>query len=150
MFKFKKIFIITGVGVVVVTGVYLGYKYVKNNLKITTGSEANIEKPDWFKTAKEAKETMATVIPAQKPDFITDGNLRLRNGGDEEEIWTLLYEEPGKPAVIAYLTFNFRSKCDYGSGEQICNTKKLENNQKVNLEGLKNGQDVTVIKLKVL
>lgn len=150
MFKFKKIFIITAVGVVVAATLYSGYRYVKDNLKINRGPAGNVEKPDWIKTSKEAREMMATIIPTQKPDFTTDGHLRLRNEGEENESWTFLYEEPGKPTVIVYLTFNFRSKCDYGPGEQICNTKRFEKNLKVHLEGIKNGQDVTVIKLKVL
>jgi len=127
----------------------IGYEII-SKAKITRGPAANLEKPDWIKTAKEARETMATVIPAQKPDFITDGNLRLKSSDEETENWTLLYEEPGKPAIIIYLTFNFRSKCDYGSGEQICNTKKFENGLRVHIEGIKNGSDVTVIKLKII
>jgi len=130
--------------------VYAGYGYVRNNLKITRGPAANLEKPSWLKTAKEAREEMATVVPTVTPDFVADGYLRLRDEGEETEYWTLLYEEPGNPAVIAYLTFNFRSQCDYGSGEQICNTQKFENGLKVHLEGTKKNKDVTVIKLKVL
>jgi len=149
-FVATKFLVVMAVGVAMVGAVYGGYRYVKNNLKITHGSAANLEKPDWIKTAKEARDTMATVVPASKPDFTADGNLHLKDNGEETENWTFLYEEPGKPAVVAYLTFNFRSKCDFGSGEQICNTKKFENGLKVHIEGTKSGSDVTVINLKVL
>lgn len=138
------------VGVVMAVVIYSGYRYAKNNLKITRGPAADLEKPSWIKTTKEARETMATVVSAIKPDFTADGNLHLRNEGEENESWTFLYEEPGKPAVVAYLIFNFRSQCDFGSGEQICNTKKFENGIRVHLEGTKSGSDVTVIKVKLL
>ena len=149
-FAAAKFLIIIVVGITVGISAYFGYRYVKNNLKITRGPEANLEKPEWMKTAKEAKEEMATIIPAPNPDFITDGHLQVRDEGEETENWVFLYEEPGRPAAVAYLTFNFRSKCDFGKGEQICNTKKFENGMYVHLEGIKSGSDVKVIKLKVL
>lgn len=137
---------ITALGV----GIYTTYRYVKNNLKITRGPEANLEKPEWFKTAKETKETLATVAPVPKPDFVADGRLFLHDEGEETENWTFSSEDLGKSAGAVYLAFNFHSLCDYGSGEQLCNTKKLENRLRVHIEGTKNGQNVTVIKLKVL
>jgi len=150
MFKLKKIIIIAVVIVIVAVVSYSSYRYLKKNLKIARGPEANVEKPEWMKTTKEAKEEMATIIPAPNPDFITDGHLQVRDEGEETENWVFLYEEPGRPAAVAYLTFNFRSKCDFGKGEQICNTKKFENGMYVHLEGIKSGSDVKVIKLKVL
>ena len=137
--------------VLIILGIVLaGIIYIARNVKITRGPSANLEKSDLFKKPQEMREIMATVAPKPKPDFTADGNLHLRNEGEENESWTLLYEEPEKPAVIAYLTFNFRSQCDFGSGEQICNTKKLENGLRVYVEGTKNGNDVAVIKLAVL
>lgn len=53
-------------------------------------------------------------------------------------------------ALHLTLDFNFRSKCDYGSGEQICNIKKFVIGQRVHIEGNKNGDLLKVISLKVL
>lgn len=150
MSKFPKFLLFLAIGLVMVALVYAGFRYVKNNLKITRGSATNLEKPDWIKTAKEAQKVMATVAPTPKPDFTADGSLHLKDKGEETENWTFLYKEPDKLAVIAYLTFNFRSQCDLGRGEQICNTEKLENGLKVKIEGNKNGSNLTVLKLKLL
>jgi hypothetical protein len=146
----RKLLIIIAVGIVLSVGGYAGYRYVKNNLKITRGPTANTERPEWLKTAKEARETMATIAPTAAPDFIANGSLRLFDEGEETEEWALLYQESGKRAATAYLNFNFRSQCDFGGGEQMCHPEKFENGLKVHLEGTKSGSEVTVIKLKVL
>ncbi len=136
--------------IVVVFGIlaYGTWQYVSKNLKISRSS--TIEQSDLFKKPEEVKNQMATLIPEKQADFIKDGRLHLSNAGQEIENWTILYEEPGEPAVIANLNFNNRSKCDFGQGEQICSEKHFENGMRVHIEGVKNGNDLTVLKLKVL
>lgn len=104
----------------------------------------------FFKKPAVVKNQIATLVPQKTADFIKDGNLHLSGEGSEMTAWKILYGEPGNPAVIATLNFNNRSQCDYGSGEQTCNEKHFENGMQVHVEGIKNGDEVTVIKLKVV
>lgn len=97
-----------------------------------------------------AKKEIASVVPPETADFVKDGNMRLMDEGSETEVWRILYGEPGNPAALATLSFNNLSKCDFGSGEQICNEKKFEQGMKVHIEGIQNGSDVKVLKLKVI
>lgn len=105
---------------------------------------------DFFKKPEEVKNTMATLIPEKQADFSKDGNLRLKIGEETEGQWMFIYDEPGKMAANVLLDFNNRSICDYGNGEQICNTKKFEIGQRVHVEGNINGDLLTVLKLKIL
>lgn len=91
----------------------------------------------------------ATLIPEQAADLIKDGVIVQREE-NEETVWKFIYEEPGAPVLQVMLDFNNRSLCDYGQGEQICNEKKFENGLRVHVEGNKNGDQLKVIRLKVL
>lgn len=128
-------------------GVY--YLYSSGKIKLSR-SPSDLSKSDLFKTTKEVREIMATVVPTQAADFVKDGDLRPRGEGSENESWILLYGEPGNPAATVLLDFNFRSMCDFGSGEGICNTKKFNLGMRVHVEGQRNGNLLKVIKLKVI
>lgn len=138
------------VSVLVLIAAGAGLVYIKNNTKVAFGPEANFEKSDLLKSPEEAKEEIAKVAPVEAPNFTKTGYIQHQSDDEESESWRFLYEEPGNPAILANLNFNFRSKCDFGSGEQICNPKKFENGLFVQIEGTKSGDDVTVIRLKVL
>lgn len=125
-------------------------QYVVKNAKISRDTTSSTKTQDLLKKPEETRNLMQTVAPLPKADFSKDGYLSFGQEDEETPTIKLLYEEPGRPAVIAYLSFNFRSKCDYGQGEGICNEKKFEDGIRVHIEGVKSGSDVTVIKLQVL
>jgi len=134
--------------IILVIGIGLGVLvYGAKNFSSSPGSSV---KPDFFKKSSEVKKTMTTLIPEQKADFSKDGSLHLYDENKETATWKLLYDEPGRLALILTLSFNFRSRCDYGGGEQICNEKKFENGKRVHVEGIINGDQLTVLKLKTL
>lgn len=126
-------------------------QYVVKNAKISRDTTSTTKtQDDLLKKPEEVKKIMESVAPLPQADFVKDGYLSFGQEDEETPTIKLLYEEPGRPVVIACLTFNFRSKCDYGQGEGICNEKKFEDGQRVHLEGTKSGSDVTVLTLRVL
>lgn len=142
----KKIFLILFAIVIVVGG---GVLFAGKKLK-TTPSSSGTDASVLVKTAQEAKDEMATVIPKDKPDYSKDGHLIIRDEGTETEYWILLFDEPGSLASTVTLNFNNRSFCDFGSGEQVCNTGRFEVGTRVHIEGNKKGDTVTVTTLKLL
>jgi len=126
--------------IILIIGIGLGL--LVYGVKNFSSSSTSPVKSDLFKKP-------SIIIPEQKPDFIREGSLRPKQENDEEQ-WMFLYDEPGRLALNVVLDFNNRSKCDYGQGEQICNTKKFEPGQRAHMEGLKNGDLVKVITLKFM
>lgn len=144
----KAIIIMTIAGIIICV-LAIG-QYVVKNVKISRDATSTTKTQDLFKKPEEARKIMESVAPLPQADFIKDGYLSFGQADEGTPTIKLLYEEPGRPVVIAYLTFNFQSKCDYGQGEGICNEKKFEDGQRVHLEGTKSGSDVTVLTLRVL
>jgi hypothetical protein len=87
--------------------------------------------------------------PILVENFDKTGNLTDWDANTEKETgdWTLLYEVPGQPAIIANLTFNAFSQCDLGSGEEVCDKSKLELGVRARVQGNEKDGTVTVIKL---
>lgn len=66
----------------------------------------------WFLRRGEKPESPGNLqagVPA--PEFVESGNL-VQSGED----WKLIYEEPGKPALTAELSFGPQSTCKYPDG----------------------------------
>jgi hypothetical protein len=64
-------------------------------------------------------------------NFSRSGNLVERDGN-----WTLVYEEPGKPALTARLQFSDQSKCFTNNNEKIaCEPGSWEEGSKVEVSG---------------
>jgi hypothetical protein len=87
--------------------------------------------------------------PVLVENFDQTGNLTDWDANAERETgdWILLYEAPGRPAIVANLTFNAFSKCDLGSGEEVCDKSKLELGARASVQGNEKEGKVTVIKL---
>ncbi len=134
--------------IILVIGIGLGV-LVYGAKNFSTSSTGPV-KSDLFKKPEEVKKTMTTLIPEKKADFSKDGYLHLYDENKETAAWKLLYDEPGRLALTLTLNLNFRSRCNYGGGEQICNEKKFENGKRVHVEGNISGDQLTVLKLKIL
>lgn len=89
------------------------------------------------------------ISPALMENFDKTGNLTDWNANAERQTgdWILLYEEPGRPAIVANLAFNTFSKCDLGKGEEACDKSKLELGAMARVQGSEKDGVVTVIRL---
>lgn len=126
-----------------------GYIALKNG-KITRGTPTTKPIEDLVQKPKEVKETIAAIVPAPEANFSKDGDLLDQRQDPEVERWIFLYGEPGNPAVTVELKFNFRSKCDLGQGENICNTERFPKQIRVHIEGNLKDKVLTVQKMKTL
>lgn len=63
-------------------------------------------------------------------NFTKEGNLT-----GEINNWSLVYEEPGKPALTKKLRFDNLSKCFIGCEEEICDSSKLTLGERVRVSG---------------
>lgn len=84
--------------------------------------------------------TLETVL--EVADFIKEGNL----AGSNEEDWSLVYEEPGKPALKVGLVFNEKSACNKDGVNQTCVDFGLVGDR-ITVEGINKDNKVTVLKL---
>jgi hypothetical protein len=144
--------------VVAATVVYGGAKIMKKpinlpGLQLPTGnnSEETIAPTEGMEPQISPKQDLEE--PESQPvlveNFDRTGNLTDWDANAERETgdWILLYEEPGRPAIVANLTFNTFSKCDLGSGEEVCDKSKLELGVRARVQGNEKEGKVTVIKL---
>lgn len=76
-------------------------------------------------------------------NFSTEGNYVVIDGRP-----VFLYEEPGNPAVKLNLFFDVESICDFGQGEGKCNVHQLKSGDRVFIEGTKNKDELTIVKMK--
>lgn len=87
--------------------------------------------------------------PVLVENFDKTGNLTDWDANTEKQTgnWILLYDEPGRLAIVANLAFNALSKCDLGSGEKVCDKSNLELGIIARVQGNEENGIVTVIKL---
>ncbi len=92
-----------------------------------------------------------SIAPTPVADFVKTGNLvATAAGGSTDEGWSLLYEEPGKPALKVNLIFSNESMCDQGSGQQPCLIlSSLTIGERVSVSGIKSedGSRIMVIQM---
>ncbi len=92
----------------------------------------------------EVDSTPPSAPPAAPPaaNFSDNGVLLSGAGG-----WTILYEEPGKPALNANLMFDSNSQCDTGGGLGTCNTAAFTHGTDIDVIGYLSGNNLTVYEL---
>ena len=78
-----------------------------------------------------------------KSNFSKEGNYVLIDGRP-----AFVYEEQGNPAISLYLQFVGETVCDFSQGEGTCNVHQLESGDRVLIEGIKNGDELTIVKMK--
>lgn len=68
----------------------------------------------------------------------TDENTVEKTGylTGSNKAWTLVYEEPGKPALTLNLVFDQQSNCLIGETEQVCVPENLTVGSRVNIQGV--------------
>jgi len=133
--------------VVAAVAVYGGVKIIKkpvNSPEIQSPISSNSEETD-----APIEEVEPQISPVLIENFDKTGNLTDWDASVEKQTgdWTLLYEEPGRPAIVANLAFNAFSQCDLGNGEEVCDKNKLELGIMARVQGDEKNGVVTVIKL---
>lgn len=143
----KRVIVVIIVIVILVSfGLYLGGFYFgpkafqykqKNSIEV---KEEN--KTEAFPTKTvPAKPTITTTL--REYNFSKSGNLVNKDG-----VLNLLYDEPGKLALVVILKFNSESICDLGQVDTNCDLSKLEDGLFVTITGQQNDNEVEVYKLQ--
>jgi hypothetical protein len=142
-FESKKVFIPIVVLIILIIVVGAGYGVYKyfgpKTIFLPTGLSVK-------KESESVPKEPATI------NFSQSGNVLNWDSRTESytEDWTLLYEEPGNPALSVKLVFDENSRCDVGEGEEVYDRSKLNNGDRAKIEGNKSDGEVTVVTLKKL
>jgi hypothetical protein len=87
--------------------------------------------------------------PISTADFEREGNLTMHSDGTEPNTWTLVYEEPGQPALTKQLTFDTASICATGVENSTCDSSTFTPGQRVKILGTSvDEENVLVIRLE--
>ncbi len=82
-----------------------------------------------------------------KINFTKEGNLSKNNPGLKKDIWYLVYEEQGAPALKVELEFNDKSLCVVNSSTSVCEVASLKTGDRYKIEGFNQDGKLTVIKM---
>ena len=91
--------------------------------------------------------TGETFTQAKDPDFEKTGNIAINNPGFEEDVWYLIHEAPGQPALFEKLFFDENSVCIYEEDETECDLENFTQGSRVKVIGEKIGDAVNVFRL---
>lgn len=83
----------------------------------------------------------------ESAEFEEIGNIAINNPGFEEDVWYLIYEAPGEPALFEKLLFDENSVCVYEEEEQQCDQENFTQGDRVRVIGEKVGDTVKVHQL---
>ena len=89
----------------------------------------------------------ADTAPTDDPraDFVEEGNLVINSAGLPPEVWHLIYEKEGRPALAQALVFDRSSMC----GTIVCEPTVFEQGVRVRIEGVKEEAQVRVRTLTI-
>jgi|GEM_PF-1065730 hypothetical protein len=79
-------------------------------------------------------------------NFSKTGNLVINNPGMESDVWYLIYEIPGSPAIPAKLSFDAKSVCKNQSNSCL----DLIVGERVSIKGIEEGGEITVREMDFL
>ena len=85
--------------------------------------------------------------PVNVTDFSKTGNIIKNNPGLKGNVWYLVYEEPGSPALNAELIFDQASQCIIDGKTNPCSSVSLENGERVKIDGQEKDTGVLVTTL---
>lgn len=101
-------------------------------------------------TQSSAPEGDQAAIPPPPPepllDFIALGHLVKNNPGLKPDIWYLVYERPGEPALYAELLFTENSECSFGGTKGICPDVLLPSSALTEIQGVRQGNGAVLVK----
>jgi len=104
----------------------------------------------WLQTSEPVDEVL--VVSKAGASFSKTGNVVINNPGLEKNVWYLIYEEPGKPALSAKLSFPEGSKCQSAKMNKECRqfSLYLYAGSRAKVEGKVRGSEVVVDKLTIV
>jgi len=102
----------------------------------------------WYIFVRETEEKPRPLVPTF--NFSQEGNLVKDNPGMKEGEWYLVYDEPGAPGKSVLLKLVDFSTCSFRGVGKECDEDELEKGMRVNLQGIREGDVLTVTHLTVL
>jgi hypothetical protein len=147
-----KLLAIIVLGIVIGGGAYLIYSRMGGSPTFKTPVEKtplSVETRD--NAVDSGSLTSGTETETQTPsvvvNFTQQGSLFVRDGS-----WVFLWDEPGQIALNVKLKFTDQSDCILGGEEKDCGliNNGPEDYDYVSLEGNREGDEVTVVKLEEL
>jgi hypothetical protein len=90
------------------------------------------------------------IVDEQVEEFSRVGNLTRNNPGMTEDVWVLVYEGPGSPALTAELQFDGMSQCEVDGEVVVCDESLLVPGQRVEVNGEIQDEVVLVRNLVVI
>jgi hypothetical protein len=91
----------------------------------------------WEEKCQAAATTTTGIAepPTAPITFSKTGNLTYRGEQKTDSGWTLTYEEPGKPALLAFLRLDSNSVCNWTGKNESCLSLTLTNGTRAKVEG---------------
>jgi len=90
------------------------------------------------------------IPPISEFDFEKTGNITKNNSEMDPDIWNLIFEEPGSPALSVYLNFNELSICVTNEVEEPCVPDEFEQGARARITGKNREGVVSVDKMWIL
>jgi len=127
--------------VVVSGGAYFIYQSIGQRSGSVAVPQAEVGQPAMNQRPNTVLESG---IPTEKGNFSQTGNLSAQEDG-----WSLVWDEPGRMALNVKLKFTEQSSCILGGEKKDCGLlNKDEGSYYISVEGNRNEDEVTVIKLE--
>lgn len=132
--------IISDQEVVLIVGLnYSGGRTIRNIHLVAEGGEWKVDRITPSQEQGQRVETELT------------GNLVINNPGMEKDVWHILYEERGSPALTKALQFSPQSVCAVGNENAACTPESLTVGTRVRILGTEIDADtISVVRLEIL
>ena len=91
-----------------------------------------------------------STIPNTTVNFQVDGILVRNNPGLVPNVWHIVTEQPGTPAVVYMLQFNSTSDCTINREKTDCTTLSIDNGMRVHVTGNKTDTTIHVATLETV
>lgn len=82
--------------------------------------------------------------------FYETGNMVKNNSGLKPDVWYLVYEKPGSPAVNVEISLKADSSCITRGVSQSCEKISFSYGQRVNVKGVKVGAIVKADSIEII
>lgn len=95
--------------------------------------------------SEQGSEAVSDPDEEEVEQFTATGNLVRNNPGLEPDVWYVVYEAPGAPALTKPLRFSASSVCTDSVTSDPCTVDNLEPGMRVHIQGHVTAQDVVQV-----